>query len=527
MSQTFPDFTSETVSASKGMVSSVDHLASSVGVSVLRAGGNAVDAAIATNAVLTVTTQHQCGLGGDLFALVHDGNGQPAVLNSSGRSGSGADVERLRDAGFAEMPALGDIAAVPVPGCVDGWLALHERFGTLPIADLLRPAANYAEHGFPASAALAEASVHVAHLAHHQLVGLRPGDRVQRPGVARALTAIGSDGRDGFYGGEFGEALLATGAGEFIESDLAQSNADWVDPVVGDAWGHKIWTTPPNSQGYLGVAGSKIAAQLDLPDDPSDPLWAHLMIEAARAAAWDRLEVLHEHADGNDLVSDQRLDERRQRIDPNRAVAWGDQWKSGGTIYMCVVDGNGMGVSLIQSNAQGFGSHILAGETGIFLQNRGIGFSLEAGHPAEYGPRRRPPHTLSPALVTRSDGSLRAVVGTMGGDSQPHVVQQIIARLLNHGETAGEAISAGRFLLVSHDPAGGFAAWKDRGEVKIVLDPRVESNWRSGLEQRGHTVGLSYSPSGFGQAHCIEMRQDGTLFGRSDPRAPAGAAQGF
>jgi gamma-glutamyltranspeptidase/glutathione hydrolase len=204
------------------MVCSVDHLASSAGVALLRAGGSAVDAAVATSAVLAVTTQHMCGMGGDLFALVHSaGDSEPAVLNASGRAGSGADADRVRAEGHTRIPRTQHVSAVPVPGCVDGWVALHERFGRVPLADVLAPARSYAENGFPISPTLALSarrleSLNSPHTADYPSGdALRPGVLMRRPGAARTLDAIASSGRAGFYEGEFGAGLLALGAGEY------------------------------------------------------------------------------------------------------------------------------------------------------------------------------------------------------------------------------------------------------------------------------------------------------------------------
>ncbi|MGI9604846.1 MAG: gamma-glutamyltransferase family protein [Acidimicrobiales bacterium] len=517
----------QSVMAPNGMVSSIDHLASSAGVAILQAGGTAVDAAIATNAVLTVTSQHGCGMGGDLFALVHSADGPPAVLNASGRAGSGADPDRLRAEGLTAIPHRGHVCAAPVPGCVDGWLTLHERFGRLDLRDVLGPAILYAEAGFPAMPSLATAAQRLTPVEGHDFAGIEAGSIVHRPGVARALRAIVAEGRSGFYGGEFGDQLLELGDGEYVESDLSTSTAGWVSPLQIEVWGHDLWTVPPNSQGYLSLAGSAIAAQLDLPDDPRDPLWAHLMIEAARAAAFDRGAVLHEHADGDALLAHERLEPRWQAISADAAAAWGGSFGDGGTIHLTTVDREGMGVSLIQSNARDFGSHLVVGGTGIMLHNRGIGFNREAGHPAEYGPGRRPPHTLSPALITRSDGSLRHVVGTMGGDAQPHVVQQLVTRLLRHAQNPGEAVAAGRFVLSSTDDASMFDVWQNHGDVRVIIEPWMESAWRAGLEERGHEVAIGPEPGQFGHAHAIERRPDGVLLGRSDPRATASAAQGY
>ncbi|MGH2858664.1 MAG: gamma-glutamyltransferase, partial [Solirubrobacteraceae bacterium] len=292
--------------ASNGMVCAIDHLASGAGIEMLRRGGSAADAAIAAGAVLAVTSQDACGLGGDLWATVCDPEGEvPVVLNASGRAGCGADPERLRARGLSQMPD-GEPAVVTVPGCVDGWLALHERFGRVALAEVLEPARRYAEQGFPASPelALAVASLNGVAGAGDYLIdgGIRPGTIVRRPGVARALTAIAASGRDGFYGGEFGRGLLDLCAGELAQADLERSQADWVHAVGADAFGHRLWTAPPNSQGYLTLAGAWIADGLELPA-PDEPGWSHLLIEAARQAGHDRLEVLHEHADAGALLA--------------------------------------------------------------------------------------------------------------------------------------------------------------------------------------------------------------------------------
>jgi gamma-glutamyltranspeptidase/glutathione hydrolase len=517
--------------APNGMVCAVDHLAASAGVAMLRAGGSAADAAVAASAVLAVTTQHMCGMGGDLFAVVHAGSGPPTALNASGRAGSGADPARLRAEDHQRMPFFGDIRSVPVPGCVDGWLALHERYGRLPLADVLAPAWSYAEEGFPATATLAASVQRLGNVegAEDYTAGgfLHPGDVVKRPGVARALAAIAADGRDAFYRGEFGEALVTLGAGEYVEADLERNQAEWVEPISARAWGHDVWTVPPNSQGYLTLAGAWIAEKLDLPGDPGDPLWAHLTIEAARQAAYDRNDALHEHADGAALVASDRLEPRRLAIDPDGAAPLGDEYGDGGTIYLCAVDRDRMGVSLIQSNAAGFGALLVVPGLRIFLQNRGIGFSLIEGHPAEYGPGRRPPHTLSPALVTRPDGSLRMVIGTMGGDSQPQILLQLLARLLATHQSPGSAVAAGRWVLANLGPSTGFSTWDASGHVRVQVEGHAPPAWDDGLEKRGHAVRrIEAYGHGFGHAHVIGVEEH-RLAGASDPRTRAGAEAGY
>ncbi len=515
--------------AGAGVLCTVDRLASEAGAELLRAGGNAVDAAIAASAALAVTTPHMCGMGGDLFALVHLGTGPPAVLNASGRAGSGADPDRLRAEGHREMPFRFDVRSAPVPGCVDGWVALHKRFGRRSLADVLEPARRLATDGFPASPFLAfmvpslDGVNGCEELANRHFA---EGERVLRPGVARMLTAVADGGRAGFYEGEFGETLLQVGAGEYAPADLEHPNADWVEPLGLRVWDHAVWTVPPNSQGYLTLAAAAIAERVagaDLPD-VSDPSWPHLLVEAARLAGADRDAVLSDRADGAGLISDERLDAAAHRFRADRVAELVGPQREGGTIYLCAVDGEGCGVSLIQSNASGFGCHVAVPGTGVLLHNRGIGFSLEPGHPAEYGPGRRPPHTLSPALVTRRDGSLRAVLGTMGGDSQPQVVLQMLARLLVADEHPGEVIGAPRWVLTTPGNRG-FDTWKDPAAQIVRLEAHAPPAWADGLRDRGHRVEVAGAdPAGFGHAHCIERSADGTLTGAADPRAIVGAA---
>jgi gamma-glutamyltranspeptidase/glutathione hydrolase len=519
-----------TVLAPNGMVASVDHLASSAGVAMLQAGGNAADAAIASSAVMAVTSPHLCGMGGDLFAVIHrSGEGPPTVLNASGRAGSGADVERLRADGHAAMPFKGDVRSATVPGCVDGWIALHEAFGSLPLATILGPAIGYATDGFPCSPLLAFTLPQLDGVAGaEELVGggRRAGELVARPGVARALQAIVGAGREGFYGGEFGEGLLAIGGGEYTADDLATPTVTWAEALGTRVFGHDVWSAPPNSQGYLTLLALRISEGLDLPDDDADPLAAHGLIEAARAAAFDRNEVLHEQADVHRLLADDEVARRRARISLDRRSDLTPPRGAGDTMYLCAVDRERMGVSLIQSNASGFGCHVFEPATGIGLHNRGIGFSLAPGHPAEYGPGRRPPHTLSPALVTRPDGTLRAVVGTMGGDTQPQILLQVLTRLLRRGRSAGSSIGGPRWALVGPGP-DAFSTWADPDAVVVRVEGDAPESWVDGLRELGHDVDVAATLEGtFGHANLIEVRPTGVLAGAADPRALIGAAIG-
>ena len=515
--------------ATGGMVCTVDHLASGAGIEILAAGGNAVDAAVAASAVLAVTTQHMCGMGGDLWALVHiPGEPQPFALNASGAAGSGSDAATLRAEGHQHMPFKGDLRSVPVPGCVDGWTALHERFGRLELPAVLEPARRLATEGFPASPILGRMAAEIADLvgADDFLVDGKPvraGQIVKRPGLARSLAAIASEGRRGWYEGEFGEALIRLGDGLFDAADLERRYTEWCEPTVADAWGSRLWTVPPNSQGYLSLAGAVIADGLDLPDDPSDPLWAHYLIEAAKQAAFDRSDVLFDGANGHELVSRARLDPRRASISADAAASLRPPTAGGGTIYLCTTDADRMGVSLIQSNAAGFGANITVPEVGVFLHNRGIGFSLVEGHSAELQAGKRPPSTLAPALATNLDGTLRAVFGCMGGDAQPQVVLQLAARLFQARQNPGHVVSDPRFVLTVPE-AVGFDTWSTAEPLAVAVE--AGSSWLPGLRQRGHVVEeRSWGLGLFGHAHLIDVVDD-HLEGVADPRALVGAAIG-
>ena len=518
---------SRSIRAPRAMVASADQLATQAGMAAYARGGNAADAAIATNAALAVTGPHLCGMGGDLFALVHVDGGVHA-LNATGRAGAGSNAEALRERGLRSMPFRHGIESVTVPGCVDGWCALHERFGRLPLADVLAPAIDLAEHGFPASPLLVGSLATVddrGRAALHELASQarRPGALVRRPGAAMALRAIVAHGRDGFYGGSFGAGLLELGAGHFSAADLATPGADWVAPLSWPAFGHVLHTMPPNSQGYLLLGAAGLVDGVDLPDDQDDVQWAHLLLEAAVAAGRDRPEVLHDRADGGALLA--AIASRRAEIDPRRASPVHNRWIDGDTTYLCTVDDERMGVSLIQSNASGFGSWLVEPTTGINLHNRGLGFSLEPGHPAGPAPGRRPPHTLSPALATRPDGSLAAVFGTMGGDAQPQILLQLAARLLRHRQSPAAAINAGRWVL--NGPLTGFDTWTGAGGPHVVVEGHASPAWRAGLAERGHDVHAAPAwDSTFGHAHAIVVGDDDVLTGAADPRAAVGSAAG-
>ncbi len=531
------------------MVAAADQLAASAGLWMLAQGGSAADAAVATGTAMAVVGPHLCGLGGDVLAMVAPPGSRPEALLSVGRAGAASDPDRLRRDGMTTMPVRGDIRSVQVPGAVDGWLALHARYGRLPLDDVLGPAIELAEEGFPASILLALAS----HLVHG-LPGaaelcpdgpLTVGQSVRLPGIARTLRAITRNGRDGFYQGEFGRGLLDLGHGHFAPADLAASAAAWSTPLHANAWGHDLWTVPPPSQGYLTLAGAAVAQAAGLGTEPDDPQWAHLLVETWRAVGHDRPVVLFDGADGAALLDPERLAAAAARVHatsmappdvatgpgtPLAALADVARLGDGDTTHLCAQDADGLGVSLTQSNALDFGSHLVEPATGVFLHNRGVGFSLVPGHPAEVGPGRRPPHTLSPMLVTNTDGALTHLVGAMGGDAQPQIILQLLARLLLAGQGPETAITAPR-LTLDAPSAGPFRLWWGE-DLTVLVEADAPPAWTAGLTRHGHrvrTIG-AFDPVAVGCAQIIQTERDATgsrlLVGASDPRSPAGAALG-
>jgi gamma-glutamyltranspeptidase/glutathione hydrolase len=426
------------------------------------------------------------------------------------------------------MPLRHDVRTVTVPGCVDGWTTLHGRFGRVDLATVLAPAIRLAASGFPASPLLVASLALLDDAGREQLHELAgqataTGLRVRRPGVALTLQAIVAGGRDAFYGGAFGEGLLAAGGGLFTADDLHTRQADWVEPLRTSALGVDLATIPPNSQGYLTLGMARLADAAGIPDDPADPTWPHLLIEAATAASYDRPDVLHDSADGAALLAG--IDGRGAMVNVEKASERPAPTFAGDTTYLCTADHRGMAVSLIQSNAAGFGSWLAEPTTGINLHNRGLGFSLHAGHPAEYGPGRRPPHTLCPAMATR-DGELIAVFGTMGGDAQPQILLQVASRLFRHDASPAEAVSAGRWAL--RGPATGFDTWTSGSPPTVMVEGHAPTGWRTGLMERGHEVDVAPPfDSGFGHAHVIVQERPGLYACAADPRTRIGSAAGI
>lgn len=507
------------------------HLSAQAAREVMLKGGNAVDGAIAAVAAQGVVAPETCGVGGDLFALIHrPGWDRPRALNASGRAGSNADPDALRENGWTEIPA-DHPATVTIPGCIDGLAALATALGNLSLAQALDPAIRLAEDGFEASNELAasfaaRASVYRNNPAVTNLYpGGEPvgqGDMLSRSTLAATLSAVAEEGREAFYLARPGEDIVAAVGGLITLADLAQNQADWVEPLSVEVAGLRAWTIPPNSQGYLGPATLAVFEMLEPPHDSDHPLWWHLLIEAYRSLAWERNDLVadpaHAPLPAHLILDRERLERAASTVDRERAGSWpGRIGKTSGTAYLCVCDAEGLAVSIIQSNYRGPGSPFGAARSGFLLQDRGGGFSLTPGHPNELNPGKRPLHTLSPTLWTQGDKP-RILLGTRGGAVQPQLVAQVAARVLLAGETLEVAQQAPRWTVADFGP----------GSVpQIAVEPGVPEGVLLGLSDRGHRVETMQAPqSGWGPVSIIELDGEGRR-AAADPRVDTTAADLF
>jgi gamma-glutamyltranspeptidase/glutathione hydrolase len=492
-------------------------------------GGTAIDGAIAADAMLAVVAPDTCGPGGDLFAIVHrPGDDQPIVLNASGRAGSGASSARLRDQGLIEIPPRSHWS-ITVPGCVDGWEALVARFSALTLAEDLEPAIARANEGFSASFELANSLGRLQDQVGSQPSAAalypsgeppQPGTRLRRPALAATLGAIAEGGRSAFYLGPVGEGIIQATDSTINTEDLERRQIEWVTPASTDVFGLTAWTVPPNSQGWITLAALRIFEMLDPPRDPAEPTFQHALIESYRAVAWERADTTTDPDTApfspDQLLDSDRLADRAAEVDLSRARRWPvPTGAPGGTAYLTTRDSNGMVVSFIQSNFWGIGSGISAGATGVWLHNRGAGFSLHPGHPNELTPGRRPLHTLAPTLWTAGDRA-RLVLGTRGGDQQPQILAQVAANQLWAEVEPDEAQRLPRWSIAA--PASGDLP-------TIQYEPRYESPTTAELTRMGHVV-ESAEPweAGWGPVSTITI--DRAVRGEADPRVSTATAIG-
>jgi len=512
----------------RGMVAASQPLAAEVGLQALRAGGHAVDAAVATASALAVVEPTGTGLGGDCFALVYDARSRVVqALDGSGRSPAALTAELLRRRGHATMPVRGALA-VTVPGAVDAWAELLAVHGRTTLAEALAPAAALARDGFPASelvaaawrrseALLAASPEGLAHLLP-QGRAPRPGEVVRMPALAGALAAVAEGGPDAFYRGPIAEDLVAVvqrAGGVLDAGDLAAHRSAWQAPAraaIGDAW---LWECGLPTQGVVALEAAAILEDHEACRAPRGSAEAlHGMIEAVRLGFADAAAHVGDPArapmTAESLLAPERIRAARARLRPDRALERpvAALPPVGGTVYLAVVDADGNACSLIGSNYMGFGSGLVGAASGIPLQNRGAGFVLEDGHPNAVGPRRQPFHTIIPALLTRrADDSLLAVLGVMGGHMQPQGHLQVAANLLWWGLDPQRALDAPRFQVTPDD--------------RLALEPAIPHDVRLELARLGHDLVAPHDApdaGSFGGGQVVAVTEEGVRVGGSDPR---------
>ena len=530
--------------ARHGMVAAAHPLAVQVGLDVLKRGGSAVDAAIAVNAALALLEPVSCGLGGDLFALVWDpASGALAGYNGSGRAPAALRPELVTPAEDGTIP-LRSPASWTVPGCVDGWFALHGRFGRLPMASLLAPTIAYAREGTPVPQVIAGAWQRGATIfagfpgfAEVFLPGgraPRQGEVFANPRLAATLETIAKGGRDAFYRGPIAAAIVAfsrSQGGFFSAEDFVAHRGEWVTPISTGYRDVTVWELPPNTQGLAALEMLNVLERYDLKGlGRGHPDFWHLLVEAKKLAFADRARFYADPAFAAApvaaLAGKEYAASQAGRLDMARAaktVEPGNPHLDGGdTTYLAVADERGMMVSLIQSNYSGFGSGHVVAELGFGLQNRGALFALTTGHPNRLAPGKRPFHTIIPAFVTRAGQPLLAF-GVMGGDMQPQGHVQVLVNLLDLGMNLQEAGDAPRFYHTgSAEPTG--TGMSDGGI--LYLESGIPFEVRRELIRRGHAVAET-APAAFGGYQAVwRDPATGVYAGASESRKD-GCAMGY
>ena len=522
------------VLSSTGMVATSQPLAAQAGVEILRAGGNAADAAVATAAALTVVEPAATGVGGDCFALVFDAASRRVfAMNGSGRAPAALSIPALAERGISDVMPLRSPHAVTVPGAVAGWADTLARHGRMPLADVLRPAIHLAERGFPVSpliaaywAELTPALIDQPNF-HELLLDGRPpraGETWRNPGLATVLQEIADGGVDAFYRGRIAEAIvavLADAGGLMRPEDLAAHHSTFEPPIATEYRGHRVYECRPNGQGITTLIALNLLEGFDLAAlDPVSPEHLHYLIEAMRLAFEDARAYVADPAIAEVPIDRLRAksyaDERRALIDPEHAAtsaAAGEPVRGSDTVYLAVVDGEGNGCSFINSVYQGFGTGIVPRGLGFSLHNRGANFSLDPSHPNALAGLKRPYHTIIPALSTYPDGSLHAVFGVKGAFTQPQGQVQVFVQMVDHGLDPQAALDVPRFCLRPASASG-----------EVHLETGIPIGTMRELERRGHMVVPSTDRFVFGTGQAI--RRDagtGAFWGGTDPRADGAA----
>ena len=527
------------VIAQHGMVATSQPLATQVGLDILRKGGNAVDAAIAANAMLGLVEPTGNGIGGDLFAIVWDAKTKQLYgLNASGRSPGALKLSYFQENGMKEIPSHGPLP-VSVPGCVDGWFELNQRFGSMSMTDILQPTIDYANGGFPVSELIA----YYMELSGHFLSkfdgfketympnGYMPkkGEIFKNPNLANTLTKIAKGGRDAFYRGEIAKTIskyMKEQGGFLSYKDLANHKSEWVQPVSTNYRGYDIWELPPNGQGIAALQILNILEGFDIKSmNFGSPEYIHTFTEAKKLAYEDRARF-YADMDFNQvpvdrLISKEYARERSAMIQPNRAGRSfpSGNLRDGDTIYLTVADKDGNMVSLIQSNFRGMGSGMTPTGLGFVLQDRGQLFSLEKGHFNVYEPNKRPFHTIIPAFIT-VEGKPWISFGLMGGAMQPQGHVQIVVNMIDFGMNLQEAGDAPRIQhLGSSQPTGekmtdgGTLYLEDGFDYEVVRD----------LMRKGHKISWANGAYGGYQAIMWDS-ENGVYYGASESRKDGQAA---
>jgi gamma-glutamyltranspeptidase len=518
------------------MVTCPHALASQAGVDVLKAGGSAVDAAIAASSTLAVIYPHMTGLGGDAFWLIYDAAANKVrFLDGGGRAAASASAPWFSERGMGEVPFRGVLpATLTTPGAVASWCEAHRLYGRLPLKQDLAAATACARDGFEVTERLArwisdtaaELAPHAESAAIFTPRGHAPaaGSMLKNPGLARTLDALASDGHAGFYAGEVAREMARysqSHGGFFTEADLAAQSARWGEPLQGTYRGVTIYETPPPTQGFTVLEMLSLLEPLELHRlKPGSADLVHLMVQAKQIAYHDRDRHLADprfaRVPTERLISKAYADERRALIDPARALPWDKVPSygslSGDTVFIAAVDAQGNAAALINSLYGVFGSCATAGATGVVLQNRSAYFSLDSAHPNCVAPGKTPLHTLIASLAFRQD-ELWAVLGCMGADGQPQIHTQTYVAMIDHGLDIQQAVQAPRWL------SGRFALGEARDTLHI--EARFAAETIAELERRGHTLdrwGEWNELAGHAHGITIDART-GERRGGCDPRS--------
>jgi len=516
-----------------GIVATSQPFATAAGLEVLARGGNAADAAVAAGAALNVTEPGSTGIGGDMFTLYYSADTKRVTaLNGSGRAPAALTLDRLKREGFStELPVF-HAHTVTVPGACAGWFDLIEKHGSLAMSEILAPAIRLAREGFPVAPLAAHAwqrgaqnQLRNAFNGQEMTIegrGPRAGEVFHNPNLAHTFELVARDGRSAFYEGEIAEAIVSVikeAGGCMSLEDLATHTSTWEEPISVDYRGLRVYECPPNGQGITALIALNLLEGFDLASlEILSTERFHLLIEAMRLAfadaRWYVADPTFSKVPITDLLSKGYARERRKLIDPNRATidqARGTPVSSSGTVYLSVVDRFGNACSFINSNYWGFGTGIVPKGFGFTLQNRGHNFRLDPNHPNALGPRKRPYHTIIPAMVTRDNGSLYASYGVMGGFMQPQGHVQVLSALVDHGLDPQSALDLPRFCIDAETSGG-----------RVALEEGISANVSSDLEKMGHPVYTvsGYDRSLFGRGQVIlNYSETGVFCAGSDPRA--------